>query len=72
MFLFRDLLRNDSRYLLQIFTDGRLKIEVVQGMFSMYLDVKALERGRARKSSSKTRLIFSMFFSDNSFPINIL
>ena len=27
--LFRDLLRNDSRYLLQIFTDGRQKIEVV-------------------------------------------
>ena len=31
--LFRDLLRNDSRYLLQIFTDGRQKIEVVQDMF---------------------------------------
>ena len=31
--LFRDFLRNDSSYLLQIFTDDRQKIEVVQDMF---------------------------------------
>ena len=31
--LFRYLLRNDSRYLFQNFTDGRQKIEVVQDKF---------------------------------------
>ena len=38
----------------------------------MSLDEKAPERGRARKSSSKTRPIFLHFSSNNSFPENIL
>ena len=33
LILFRDLLLNHSRYLLQIFTDDRQKMEVVQDMF---------------------------------------
>ena len=52
--------------------DDRQKIEVVQDMFYKYLDVKAPERGRARKSSSKKRPIFWHFSSNISFPENIL
>ena len=70
--LWRYLLRNESTLPLQIFTDDTQKIEVVQDKFKMHLDVKALQRGRTRKSSSKKRLIFLHLSSNNSFPENIL